>query len=106
MINWISVYNGLKINQALFELMRKIRRFSPDFDVFCPKNGDFWTFDAKKSSSYKLFYSVTTYSGGIVACQQESPEKGVTDNRQTDDDDDDNDDDDRRHMPHVKQRGC
>ena len=95
MINWISVYNGLKINQALFELMRKIRRFSPDFDVFRPKNGDLWPFDTEKGSSYKPFYSVTTYSGGIVAGQQESPEKGVTDNRQTDDD---NDDDDRCHM--------
>ena len=94
------MYNGLKINQALFELMRKIRRFSPDFDVFRPKNGDLWPFDAEKSSSYKPFYSVTTYSGGIVARQQESPEKGVTDRQTTDADDD------RRHMPHVKQRGC
>ena len=87
MINWISVYNGLKINQALFELMRKIRRFSPDFDVFRPKNGDLWPFDAEKSSSYKPFYSVTTYSGGIVARQQESPEKCIID---------------RRHMTNVK----
>ena len=60
MIYWISMYNGLKINQALFELMREIRRFSPNFDVFRPKNGDLWPFDAEKSLSYKPFYSVTT----------------------------------------------
>ena len=81
MINWISVYNGLKINQALFELMREIRRFSPDFDVFRPRTV---TFDAEKGSLYKPFYSVTTYSGGIVARQQESPEKCVTDDAAAD----------------------
>ena len=73
MTKQISMYNGLKISQALFELMYKIQRFSP---LFAQKME---TFDAEKRSSYEVHNSVTTYSGVFIARQQESPEKDVTD---------------------------